>query len=1040
MDPEGNLPMLRFFASLCFVTAACCQVTTGSVSGYVLDPSQRPIPHATVTATDLDHAAERRVLADGTGFYRITDLPPSHYRLSGVAQGFREASAPDLQVEVNAQVRLDFRLPLAGREESVTVSSSGSPLPSESSDLGMVVDQNRIADLPLNQRDFLQLALLTPGVTTAVQGSELSSRGAFAMHANGAREEYNDFLLDGVDNNDQDTNRYVLQPSVDSIQEFKIATNTYSAEYGRNAGAQVNVVTRSGSNAFHGFGYEYLRNDVLDSTNSFDQGQKAKLIRNQFGSGAGGPLQKDRTFFFASFDALRGRQGFSQFGTVPTLAERQGDFSGLGPIIDPFSGKPFSNNQIPGFRISPLASKVLALFPLPNQPGVSGNFLGQPVEDDTNTQFIARVDHHFGNSSQLSLRYGYGQSDVFEPFTQNSLEVPGFGDYVHDKGHNAMVNYVRNFGASSINSVTVGMNRAPRQIYPQNYQTDVNKLWGVNYLPTLPRDFGYPQISIAGFSPVGDVTEIPIDRAETTYQVNDTFSMVRGAHGLKFGTDIRKIQQNGILDLLSRGSMSFSGALSGFGITDLFLGYPTFALQSQSNNPQTQRTTSYNFFVQDDWKVTPKLTLNLGLRYEYNTPPIDPTNRMSAFNLATGKITQVGTNGVSRSGINPDWNNVAPRVGFAYALTNKTVIRGGYGIYYDAGMLTVNSAMYFNPPYFNIYVFFPTQTSLLTLNNPFPLSSGIVPPPSLSTLSPNLTTSYIQSWNLNVQRELTGIGTFSVAYAGSKGTHLIRSLDLNQPYPGPGSTNSRSPYPQYSNIFFTDSGADSEYQSLQISFNRQLARGLSALAAYTFSKSMDDTSAFLRTPGDANFPQNSHNYRAEHALSSFDTPNRVVLASVYSLPFHGAAFRNFQTAAIFTAQSGQTLTPILQFDNSNTGNTGGNFGSDRPNVVGNPNLPNPSANEWFNTAAFAVAPKYSFGNAGRNILRGPGLASFDLSLSRRFLISEGTALQAQAEAFNLFNRENLNMPDNFADQPTTFGKIFSAKAPRQVQLALRFTF
>jgi hypothetical protein len=1021
--------------------AVAGQVTTGSVSGYVLDPSRRPIPNANVTIADSGRSLTRTTITDVTGYFRLADLPPSAYRLSAAAAGFQTTQSPDVQVAVDAQVRVDFNLAISGREQSLTVHATAAAVPTESSELSTVISQDRIAGLPLNQRDFLQLALLTPGVTTPVQGSELASRGGFAMHANGAREEYNNFLLDGIDNNDPDTNRYVLQPSVDSIQEFKIATNSYSAEYARNAGAQVNVITRSGSNQIHGFGYEYLRNRQLDATNSFDQLGKAKLIRNQFGAGAGGPIFKNRTFFFVNFDALRGREGFSQFGTVPTAAERRFDLSGLpGAVIDPFSGKPFPGNAIPASRISPLASRVLDLYPLPTGSGNSGNHFGQPVERDANSQFNSRIDHHFSAADLLTLRYSYGKKDLFEPFTEDSVELPGFGDYVYDTGHSAMIQNQHSFSANTINSLMVGFNRATRHIYPQNYGTDVNKLWGVNYLPTEARDFGYPKISVAGFSQVGDVTQIPIERAATTYQLGDAFSLVRGAHFIKVGADMRRIQQNGILDLLSRGSVSFSGAISGFGIGDLLLGFPTFAVQSQSNNPQTQRTTSTGLFAQDDWKVSRHLTLNLGVRDEYNSPPVDPTDRMSAFNLATGTITQVGTNGVSRSGIGPDRNNFAPRAGFAYAPTPGTVIRGGYGIYYDAGMLTVNSAMYFNPPYFNIYVFFPTQTSLLSLSNPFPLKSGFVPPASLSTLDPNMVSSYIQSWNLNVQHEIGAIGTFSLAYAGSKGTHLIRSRDLNQPLPGPGPVASRAPYPQYSNIFFVESGADSEYHSLQFSFNRRLAKGLSMLAAYTFSKSIDDTSAFLATTGDRNFPQNSHNYGAERGLSAFDTRQRAVVAYVYDLPFHNALLRHFESAAIITAQSGQPFTPVLQFDNSNTGNTGGPFGSDRPNVNGSPWLANPSPAMWFNTAAFSVAPPYTFGSAGRNILRGPGMASVDLSLSRRFMLTERTALAFDAQAFNLFNRENLNLPDAFADNAATFGKIFSARAPRQVQLALRFSF
>jgi hypothetical protein len=1033
--------MIRFLVVLCLVVPVWSQVTTGSISGYVLDPSSGPIANAQITVSDTNRSVVRTTATDVTGYYRVEDLPPSNYSVTGTAANFVSGEASNVQLEVNTQARVDFHLAIGGQSQTVTVRATASGVSTESSDLGMVIDQDRIANLPLNERDFLQLALLTPGVTTPVEGSELSSRGAFSMHANGAREEYNDFLLDGVDNNDQYTNRYILQPSVDAIEEFKIATNAYSAEYGRNAGAQVNVITRSGSNVLHGFAYDYLRNTDLDAINVLQLGEKPELIRNQFGGGVGGPIIKNKTFFFVSADALRGLEGIAQFATVPTLAERQGNFSGLGgPVIDPYSGQPFPGNVIPASLISPLASKVLALFPLPTQPGISGNFFGEPIEQDNNTQLLAKLDHQFSASSQLSLRYGYGRSYLAEPFTQNSTEVPGFGDYVWDSGHNAMIDFTHNFSANTIDSFTLGMNRAPRRIYQQNYQTNVNKLWGVNYLPTDPLDFGYPSISVAGFSLVGDVTEIPNINAETTYQIGDTVSMVKGAHGIKFGGEVRDIRLNSILDLLGRGSISFSGALSGYGITDLFLGLPTYTLQSQFNNPQTLRTTSYGLFFQDDWKVNRKLTLNLGLRYEYNTPPTDPTNRLSAFNLATGTVTQVGTDGLSRSGIKPDWTNFAPRVGFAYALTDKTVIRSAYGIFYDAGMLTVNSALYFNPPYFNVYLFTPSAISLLTLNNPFPLNDGFIPPPGLSTLDPNIRTSYIQSWNFNIQHEFTGLGTLTVAYAGSKGTHLIRSLDLNQPYPGPGPVESRSTYPQYSNIFFTESGADSEYQSLQISLNRRLSRGLTILAAYTFSKSLDDTSAFLNTTADPNFPQNSHDYHAEHALSSFDTPNRGVIALVYSLPFKQSMLRNLQAASIITAQSGQPFTPTLEFDNSNTGNTGPPYGSDRPNVVGNPALPNPSAQEWFNTAAFAIPPQYTFGDAGRNILRGPGLATVDFSLSRRFTFAERWSVLAQAQAFNLLNRENLNLPDAFADNPATFGKIFSAKDPREIQLVLRFGF
>jgi hypothetical protein len=413
---------------------------------------------------------------------------------------------------------------------------------------------------------------------------------------------------------------------------------------------------------------------------------------------------------------------------------------------------------------------------------------------------------------------------------------------------------------------------------------------------------------------------------------------------------------------------------------------------------------------------------------------------MSVFDLASQQVYQVGTNGVSRSGIQPDRNNFAPRVGFAWTPVPNLVVRGGYGIYYDSGMFTTTTALYFNPPFFTTRVFFPTATSLLTLQNPFPLNSGYVPPATLSTLSPNFVTPYLQDWNLNIQREFHSVGTLSLAYAASKGSHLIRSLDLNQPQPGPGSLASRAPYPNFSNIFYEESAADSEFQSFQASFNRPMGHGVSFTAVYMFSKSMDDTSAFLATQADPNFPQDSHNFHLEHALSSFDIPQHFTAAWVYQVPGHNWLTRNTELRSIITAQDGQPFTPIVGFDNSNTGNIGGTFGSDRPNVVGNPSLSNPTPQEWFNTAAFQIAPPYTFGSAGRNILRGPGLASLDLSLLRRFHIRESGTLSFEAQAFNTLNRVNFDLPQAIIDQTTTFGQILSAKDPRQIQFALRYNF
>ena len=1024
--------------ALLVAAPALGQVTTGSLSGFVFDPSERPIARAKLRLSDNQHALLRQTTTDATGFYQFADLAPSVYSVVASAGGFSDVNAADVRVDVDSHVRADFHLHLAGRRESVTVRSEVRSIQTESSEIGTVLDQQRIESLPLNRRDFLQLALLTPGVLPPVQDSQLSTRGSFAMHANGGREEFNDFLLDGVDNNDQDTNRYILQPPVDAIQEFKIGTNSYSAEYGRNAGGQVNVITRSGTNDLHGFLYDYLRNRVFDARNFFDGAERPQYQRNQFGFGVGGPAIKNRTFFFLNLDGLTERRAITRLGTVPTVAERTGNLSDLGkPIVDPLTQTPFPGNIIP---ISPQAQNVLNLFPLPNRPGSAENHVAQPVLRDNEWQANGRLDHRLTSVDQLTLRYSYGYNNLYEPFAEQSTQIPGFGDYLRDRGHNALIHYTHVFGSGTLNSLLIGFNRSTRKLLQQNYGTDVNKLWGVDYLPTRPIDFGFPTINVSGLSTVGDVGSLPIDRATTTYQFSDDLSFIRGGQALQIGGQVRLLQLNGIVEELARGSMSFSGFLSGAGIADLLLGYPTFSIQSEANNTQTLRTKAFNLYVQDNWKIRPSLTLNLGLRYEYNRPPTDPTNRMSVFDLQTGQVVRVGTNGVSRSGLRSDWDNFAPRVGFAWTPRRTFVVRGGYGLYYDAGIVEANSSLYFNPPWFNIFVFVTGATSLLTLENPFPSSAGFTPPPSLATLSSDLTTGYVQSWNLNLQQEVRGVGTLSVAYVGSKGTHLIRSRDLNQPPPAPGDLQARRLYPDFGNIFFAESGGNSSFNSLQVWLNRQMKGGLSLLAAYTVSKSIDDTSAFLATPADPNFPQNSRDYHLERALSSFDMPQRATVGYVYRFPGRSWWNRNTETSGIFVAQTGQPFTPVLQFDNSNTGNVGGSAGSDRPDLLHHPELAQRGPNEWFDTSAFAIPPPYTFGTAGRNIVRGPGLASFDVSLARRFSWGERYALRFEAQAFNLFNRANFDLPQLYADSPNTFGKIFSAKAPRQIQFALRFTF
>jgi hypothetical protein len=588
-------------------------------------------------------------------------------------------------------------------------------------------------------------------------------------------------------------------------------------------------------------------------------------------------------------------------------AIRQGDVSSLGvPIVDPFTRQPFAGARIPASRVNPLSARVIELFPRANLihstgPGGTANFLAQPVAVADQNQFNGRLDHYATSKDIFTLRYSLGSNDLAEPFAEDSTGVPGFGDRIRDRGHNALAQYQRVLSPNTVNVLLLGFNRLNRRVLPENIDKDINQLWGVSWGPRKPIDFGYPSITVAGFSRVGDVTPIPIDRAANTYQLQDSLSIVRGRHALKFGFEARRIQHNGINNLLSRGSMTFSGALSGTGPSDLLLGLLSFGVQGQSDAVQTLRSTATNVFVQDDWKLRPSLTLNLGMRYEYNTPATDPTNRMTVLNLATGALSQVGTNGVSRSGTRPDRNNFAPRVGLAWASRDgRSVVRAGYGLFYDSGLMVANTSLYFNPPYFNIRVFFPTATSLLSLSDPFPARGGITPAASLSSLSPDMQQASLQHWNFNLQRDIKNVGVLSAAYAGSKGTHLIRSRDLNQPAPGVGDVAARRPFPRFSNIFWIESGGNSNFHSLQLSLNRPLTRGFSMLAAYTYAKSIDEASAFLATKADKNFPQDSRNFGAERAASSFDIRQRASVAAVWhTMPW------GLQSSLIFSANTRQ---------------------------------------------------------------------------------------------------------------------------------------
>jgi hypothetical protein len=548
---------------------------------------------------------------------------------------------------------------------------------------------------------------------------------------------------------------------------------------------------------------------------------------------------------------------------------------------------------------------------------------------------------------------------------------------------------------------------------------------------------------VTGFSTLGDEPHNPQFSANTVYQFSDTPSWTRGKHLVRAGGDLRWLQQNAFRDEETRGFINFLG-LTGNALAEMLLGFPSYSGVARLDNPQHLRTHSVYGFAQDTWRATPNLTLTLGLRYEYNAPPVDAQNRANLYNPATQSLVTVDTNGVPRGGSNPDRNNFAPRVGVAWRPGHgRTVIRSGYGIYYDQSALATGEGLYFNSPYFDFKFFFPLGAQLpLSLSDPFPAFFPVPYPSSALAMQRDLRTAYTQQWNFNVQQEIGRDRVLEVGYAGSKGTKLLGARDINQPAPSPAQFNPR-PNPQFADINILESRGNSNYHSLQARFQQSFQHGLTALASYTWSKSIDDASSFFVSAGDANYPQDSRNARLERALSNFDLRHRFSLSYSYDLPLgKGRLLGGWQTFGIWTFQTGRPFTVALlpSQDNSNTGQSVLGFGAnDRPNVLKPATISNPSAQRWFDTTAFALSPYGTFGNAGRNILSGPAYRTINASIVKNLRLAERASLQFRVEAFNLLNRANFDLPDNFFGSPT-FGAIESAQSPRRTQFGAKLVF
>jgi hypothetical protein len=1069
------------FALLAILNLASCIAQgqeMGGIVGTVMDQKSAALAGSKVTVTNGDTGQSRTVVSSNAGEYSVPDLAPGVYDVSAEQTGFRRSLAKDVKVDVQQTVRLNFTLQVGEVVEQVTVTSTAPLLQTEDAQIGALVENKRVEELPLNGRNFTQLALLVPGTTEGVTGSYeatfgLGPRGTgVAFSVNGQQSAYNQFLIDGVPAKENQHESNSISPSVDAIQEFRVQTSNYSAEFGTEAGGQINLVTKSGTNRFHGSAWEFLRNDKFDGSNFFSGGVKPELRQNQFGGTLGGPVRRNKTFFFGSYEGTRIRRGDTQTALLPNANERGGDFSDLLPgtqIFDPLTRLPFTGNMIPANRLSPIATAVLKNFvPLPNtNPLPDGsNYVSNDTDKINVYQTIGRVDHHFSGNDALFGRY------IIEDVTNIS---PKFfpTDFFQQKsrGQNAEVSYNHIFSSARLNEFKVAYNRFRQNETVGNaFHHNVVGQLGIQGLCGLPACWGVPQMVVGPFaSPeggfgehgLGQVVSGPRGWRAEVFHFSDVFSYIRGAQTIKFGTTVERHRDTFPEIIFPRGIFTFDGRFTGPGgapnnstaLADYLLGLPQNSLASINEfDPHFTNTDIYPW-VQDDWRVTPTLTLNLGLRYEWSGRPISQNNTISNIDFTNGKATLLTAQnhaqfGYPRSLVNNDNNNFAPRVGFAWSprAVSRYVLRGGYGWFYQRETSNSWEDLSINPPFINQTSFnlSPTQVAGFDLHNPFALAPPI--PLLLFAMQKNWRDGYVQEWNLDQQYSITPNLVLDVAYVGNKGTKIPDVIPINQAVPGANpDPQTRRPYQNFGSITYRDSEGWANYHALQMRLQRSFSNGMSFLASYTYSKTLNDQSLYELDAG----IQNVNNLNAEKALADQDARQRFVISYLYELPFgHGKAFGSsasavvqqfiggWQINGITLFQTGHPWTALMGFDNANVGD-----GTDRPNQVGDPNLSHGdrSATHWFNVNAFVAAPPGTFGNAGRNNIVGPGINKFDFSVVKTFNLAEEKRLEFRTEIFNLVNHTNYLTVGNVINTPS-FGQLTSSADPREIQFALKVLF
>ena len=1055
-----RLAMLLALAFMFLVpTARLHAQVTGTVVGTVSDASGAVIPQAMVVLKNLATNVTLTTTSSGTGDFSFPLVPVGQYSASAEVTGFNRAEIPTLTVALGEATRIDIRLAVGGTIQQVQVHSEVAAVQAESGAVEGVVERADVVNLPLNGRNFIELVSLEPNAVPSPTTSFFRNLGGYNVVA-GAPVSATAVTVDGVNIRDLNDPRVNIALNPDVVQEFQESQSNYSAGQGLAGGAQVNLVTKSGTNSFHGSAFEFFRNDILDARNFFDKA-KPPYRQNQFGGSFGGPIRKDKTFFFVGYEGLRIAQRETFLYTVPTMAERSGDFTGQPQVFDPSTynpgtglRQPFLNNMIPSGEISQTSLNALKLlYPVPNLPGNVNNLLGTPVNNSTNDQFSVRIDQRLGEKDSLFGRYIYYN---YRRLTDIFASLPNFLDNFNTPSQNAAIGYIHTFGPTTVNQFRVGYHRMTQLLGDIQIHVPIDQQIGIT--GTSPIFLGSPSISISGIGTTGGISNAPNDRSDNGFYLYDDLSHNVGNHELSMGFDGEYDQVNGGYNPDSRGAFRFTDnytaqvgepQTTGSAIADFLLGFPSTSEVGLGVGFRHFRQKHYGIYFNDNWHVTKNLTVNAGLRWEHFGPAYETDNHLSGFNQYTGQLVTAGTDGTPDGLRQTNWKDFDPRLGFAYRIggSNRTVVRGGYAINFMP-LLTFPApfSSLVNIPFFSLETFNGNSPiPNLTLANAFPAGLGI-PSTTLVSIDPHFKDPYLQYWNLAVEHEVAST-LFTVGYMANHGSDLRNSQSINQPPAGPGPLQSRRPFPNFSTITSYENIGMSNYESGYVKAERRFSGGLGFLVSYTYAKLLD--TGGIVDPGDLSdtLGRNPLDPSAEYGRDYFDVRHRLVGSSVWQLPvgrghtlggdwpgYLQQTLGNWQLNGILSLQSGLPISPILGFDNSNTGNF-----QDRPNTVCNPNTGPRTIHEWFNTSCFAAPPQFSYGNTRRNTIDGPPLKNLDLSIFKDFKFTESKSLEFRAEFFNSLNHANFNPPGTTFGT-SSFGVISSAGIPRQIQFALKLLF